>query len=265
MDHIVVCIKQIPDFSKVREVPINPKTGAIMRTGIPSVLNPFDKPAIEEALRLRDTHGGLVTVITMGPPQAGAVLEDALIMGADRAVLLCDPAFAGADTLATSCALAGAITKLQPIDLVVCGQETADSGTGHIAPSLAEWLDLPQITLVRKIEIRDSLVLAERAIEGGYQKIEGRLPLVISVAREINQPRPLRLRDIAMAAAKEITVWNLAYLGLDRDSVGAPGSPTQVPRVFPPAPRQQAEIFAGPPSAAVEALVARLRELRAIQ
>ncbi|MDO8691082.1 MAG: electron transfer flavoprotein subunit beta/FixA family protein, partial [Dehalococcoidia bacterium] len=245
MEHIVVCIKQVPDFSRVREVPINPKTGAIMRAGIPSVLNPFDKHAIEEALRLREALGGRVTAITMGPPQAGAVLEDALIMGADRAVLLCDPAFAGADTLATSCALAGAIRKLQPVDLVVCGQETADSGTGHIAPSLAEWLGLPQITLVRKIEIRDRLVQAERAIEGGYQKIEGGLPLVISVARGINQPRPLRLRDIAAAAAKEITVWNLSDLGLEREAVGAPGSPTQVPRVFPPAPRQQAEILTG--------------------
>jgi len=264
MEQIIVCIKQVPDFSKVPDVPIDPKKGTIRREGIPSILNPPDKNALEEALRLRDSGGGIVTCITMGPPQARAVLQDALVMGADRAVLVSGPALAGADTLSTSYVLAAAIRRLSPFDLVICGRETADSGTGHIAPSLAEWLDLPQITCVRKIEIHGRLLWAQRTIEDGYQEIEGPLPMVLSVTREINQPRPLRLRGVAEAMKKVITTYSPAGLGLEPKNLGLAGSPTQVPRLFPPRPRQEAQVFSGSAAEAVEALVARLRELRAI-
>lgn len=264
LSQIIVCVKQVPDFSRVDRVPLDPRTGAIVRAGVPAFLNPFDRHAVEEALRLREAHGGIVTAVTMGPPQARTALQDTLIMGADRAVLLSDAAFAGADTLATSYVLAQAIRRLGPFDLVICGRETLDSGTGHVAPSLAEWLDLPQITYVRKLEIRGGLLWAQRTVEDGYQEIQGPVPMVISVTKETNEPRPLRLRAVAAAAEKEIAVWGLADLGLERELVGLAGSPTQVPRVFPPEPRPGAEIIDGSPPAAVDALIARLRELKAI-
>ena len=264
MEQIIVCVKQVPDFSRVSQVPVDPRTGAIVRTGVPGILNPFDRHAVEEALRLREAHGGMVTAITMGPPEARTALQDTLIMGADRAVLLGDPAFAGADTLATSYVLAQAIHRLGPFELIICGRETLDSGTGHMAPSLAEWLDLPQITCVRSLEIRPGLLRARRTVEDGYQEIEGPLPMVISVSKEINEPRPLRLRAVAGAAVREIIVWGLADLGLDRKLVGLAGSATQVPHVFPPKPRAGAEMLDGAAPQAVENLVSRLRDLKVI-
>lgn len=264
MDQVIVCVKQVPDPSKMSQVPIDPKTGTILRAGIPSILNPIDKHAVEEALRLREVHGGVVTVISMGPPQARTALEDTLIMGADRAFLLSDPAFAGSDTLATSYALAQAIQRLGTYNLVICGMETSDSGTGHIAASLAEWLDLPQVTCVRKLEIKESRLYAERVVEDGYQEWEATLPAVLSVTKDINTPRAMRLRSVAGAAAKGITTWGVSNLDLDTKLVGLAGSPTQVPRVFRPEPRKQADIIEGPAPQAVDALVARLRELRAI-
>lgn len=261
MDRIIVCIKQVPDFSRVAQVRVDPRTGAIRRGEMPNVLNPFDKYAIEEALRIREAHGGEITVVTMGPPQARVALQDALIMGADGAVLLSDPAFAGADTLATSCVVAQAIRKLAPFDLVLCGRESLDSGTGHMAPSLAEWLSLPQVTFARKLEIQQGRLRAWRTIEDGYQEMECPLPAVVSVTKEINSPRPLRLRGVASAAGKKIAIWGLADLGMDRDLVGLTGSPTQVPRVFAPERRAAAELMDGSVPEAVDGLLARLRGL----
>ena len=264
LSQIIVCVKQVPDFSRVEQVPLDPKTGTILRAGVPAILNPFDKHAVEEALRLREAQGGLVTAVTMGPPQARVALQDTLIMGADRAVLLTDASFGGADTFATSYVIAQAIRRLAPFDLMICGRETLDSGTGHMAPSLAEWLDLPQVTCVSGLRIRERRLRARRTVEDGYQEIETSLPAVISVTKEINSPRPMRLRDVAGAARKDITVWGLADLGLDRETVGLAGSPTQVPRVYPPEPRKGAEIMDGTITQAVESLVSRLRELKAI-
>jgi electron transfer flavoprotein beta subunit len=264
MRQIIVCIKQVPDFSRLPEVPIDSKTGTLIRQGMPSIINPFDRHALEEALRLRQAYGGRVMVISMGPPQAREALQDALIMGADGAVLLTDPAFAGGDTLATAYVLAAAIRKLGPFDLVLCGRETIDSGTGHIAPSLAECLDLPQITYVRRMEVQDGRVLAERTVEDGYQVIEAALPLVISVTKEINVPRPLALRGVGEALKKELAVWGCQELGISPERVGLAGSPTQVPRILPPQPRQGTELLEGSPEEVAEALVARLRELKAV-
>ena len=202
--HILVCIKQVPDPERFDRITLDPATGAINRAGIPPVTNPVDRHAVEEALRIREALGGSVTVLTMGPPQARTCLEDALAMGADRGVLLCDTVFAGADTLATAAVLAAGIRSAGDFDLVLCGNESVDGATGQVPSQLAEALGWPRVTHARKIGFADGgrVALVEREIEGGFLRVEARLPAVIAVVKRINRFRLPTIFGILEAGKK---------------------------------------------------------------
>ncbi len=227
--NIIVCIKQVPDTQQVR---IDPRTGALIREGVPSIVNPEDKNAIEEAVRLRERHGGEVTAITMGPSQAEEALREALAMGADKAILLTDRAFAGADTWATSYALGTAIQKLGNFDLILCGREAIDGNTAQVGPELAEFLDLPQATYVREVEVKAATVRVKRALEDGYELLETKLPALFTVVKDLNVPRLPSMEQIMRAyREKEVIVWNAVDIGAAKDKVGLHGSPTRIKKV----------------------------------
>lgn len=237
---IVVCVKQVPDTTEVK---IDPVTNTLVRQGVPSIVNPFDKNAVEAALQLKEKHGGKVTVITMGPPQAKDALKECLAMGADEALLLSDRAFGGADTLATSHALAAGLKKLGKFDLLICGKQAIDGDTAQVGPEIAEHLGLAQITYVSKIEVEGNTVRVEREHEDGYERIEAEMPLVLTVVKSINEPRFPTVRGTMKANRKEIPTWSAADVEADPKVIGLKGSPTQVKRIFTPKQRTQGEII----------------------
>ncbi|MDA8232876.1 MAG: electron transfer flavoprotein subunit beta/FixA family protein [Magnetospirillum sp.] len=242
--HIVVCIKQVPDSAQIR---VHPVTNTIMRQGVPTIINPFDLFALEEALRLRDRFGGEVTVLTMGPPMAEDSLRKALTFGADRAVLLTDRCFAGSDTLATSYALAAAICKIGETwgvpDFVFTGKQTIDGDTAQVGPGIAKRLGLNQLTYVSRIvevEPSSGRLLVQRRAEGGVQELESRLPALITMLEGTNDIRRGSLDDALRAARAEIVTWNAAAAGIaDLSPCGLRGSPTVVKSVFAPKPRAE--------------------------
>jgi electron transfer flavoprotein beta subunit len=259
---IVVCVKQVPETTDAR---INPETGTLMREGIPSIINPFDMYAIEEGLRLKERLGGEVTALSMGPPQAREALKEAIALGCDRGVLLSDRAFAGADTLATAYTLARAIEKLGGADLILCGKQASDGDTAQVGPGVAEELDLPHATYVRRIAtIADGSIRVERLVEGGVEVVELTLPALLTVVKEINEPRLPSLKGIMRAKRTEVTVWKLDDLGADPARTGSAGSPTEVVKVFTPSLRQHGELLAGSPEEMAAALVERLQAARVV-
>ena len=237
--HIVVCIKQVPDSAQIR---VHPVTNTIMRQGVPTIINPYDLFALEEALRLRDQFGGAVTVLTMGPPMAEESLRKALAFGADRAVLLTDRAFAGSDTLATTFALASAIAKVGETwgkpEIVFCGKQTIDGDTAQVGPGIASRLDLNQLTYVAKVSALDleaGTINVERRAEGGTQLLETKLPVLVTMLEGSNEMRRGSLASALSAAQAEIVVWNAAKAGIeDLQNCGLKGSPTIVKKVFAP-------------------------------
>jgi electron transfer flavoprotein beta subunit len=242
--HIVVCIKQVPDSAQIR---VHPVTNTIMRQGVPTIVNPYDLFALEAALRLRDTEGAVVTVLTMGPPMAEDTLRKALGFGADRAVLLTDRAFAGSDTLATSYALSQAIKRIGevwgPVDIVLTGKQTIDGDTAQVGPGIARRLGLNQVTYTAAItaidEAAGTIALTRRA-EGGVQEITTRLPALITMLEGSNDVRRGSLADVLRAARAEVVVWNAAQAGVeDMSKCGLKGSPTVVKRVFAPTARDE--------------------------
>lgn len=257
--NIAVLIKQVPETTDVK---INGQTNTLVREGVASIVNPFDMYAIEEALRMREQHGGKVTVITMGPPQAEEALRQALALGADEAVLLSDRAFAGADTLATSYTLARAVEKLGGFDLVVCGKQAMDGDTAQVGPEVAENLDIPHVTYVRKIEeLSPAYIRVQRMIEEGYEVVESPLPALITVVKEINEPRMPSIKGMLRAKKAAIVAWTARDLGVDESRVGLAGSPTRVIRIFTPEQRRKGEIIQGATvQDKVRTLVAKLKE-----
>jgi electron transfer flavoprotein beta subunit len=256
--NIVVCLKQVPGTTEVK---IDPETNTLMRGGIENIVNPFDTYALEEGIRLKERCGGKVTAITMGPPQAEEILREAISTGADEAILLSDPAFAGSDTLATSYTLARAIGKIQEYDLVICGRQTIDGDTGQVGPELAEMLDVPFVAYVSQIEEIDSgRMRLQRMVEDGHEVMEMPLPGVITVVKEINVPRLPSLRGLAQAKKATIPVWAAEELGVDRNRVGLSGSATTVIKVFFPQRVHRGEMLEGDPERQIEALVNKLRE-----
>lgn len=254
---IIVLIKQVPGSTEVR---IDPEKHTLIRDSAESIINPFDTYAIEAGVVLKERYGGRVTAISMGPPQAEAALKDALAVGADAAVLVSDKSLAGADTLATSRALAAAVDKVGAVDLIVCGKQTVDGDTGQVGPELAEHLNMPCVTYVRKIvEVEDKTMRAERATEDGYEVVEFELPAVITVGNEINEPRLPSLRGMMAAKKAEIPVWTAADLRIDEEQAGMNGSPTWVIETFTPERVKDGEVFTGPPEEQVEQLVERLK------
>jgi len=256
--NIVVCLKQVPGTTEVK---IDPQTNTLIRQGIENIINPFDTYAIEEAVRLKEKHGGKVTVITMGPPQADAALREAVSLGADEAILLSDRAFAGADTWATAYTLSQALVKIKDYDLVICGRQTIDGDTGQVGPEMAEMLEIPFIAYVSNIEeIKDKYLRVKRMVEEGHEVIEATLPAVITVAKEINVPRLPSLRGIMKSKSAAIQTWGIKELGVDAGKVGLAGSSTQVIKVFFPQRITKAEILEGTLEERVDKLVDRLKK-----
>jgi electron transfer flavoprotein beta subunit len=244
--NIVVCIKQVPDTTDVR---INPETNTLVRDGVVSIINPFDMYAIEEGLRLRERYEGKVTVITMGPPQAEAALRETLALGADEAVLLSDRAFAGSDTLATSYALSMGIKKLGNVDLILCGKQAIDGDTAQVGPGISVWLGIPQATFVKKIDATTEKEVkafrVERMTEEGADVLEIPLPCMISVVKDINEPRLPSLKGMMRSKKAEITKWTADDIKADKKKIGLDGSPTQVVKIFSPPVREGGQVFHG--------------------
>ena len=260
--NIIVCIKQVPDTTDIR---INPETNTLVREGVDSIINPFDLYAIEEGVRIKEEHGGKVTVISMGPPQVEAALRESISLGVDEAIHLCDRAFAGADTWATSYALAKGIEKEGDYDIIICGKQAIDGDTAQVGPGIAIQLDIPQIMYVKKIEkIGDGIIRAQRMPEEGYEVIEGDLPVLISVVKEINEPRLPSLKGKMRAKKAEIVAWTAADIEADEQLIGLNGSPTQVVKIFSPPAREGGEIFQGEPAEMVEQLVEALERQKII-
>ena len=256
--NIVVCLKQVPGTMDVK---IDPQTNNLVRQGTNNVINPFDTYALEEGVRLKERFGGRVTAISMGPPQAEAMLREAISLGADEAILLSDKAFAGADTWATAYTLASAVNKLGQHDLIICGRQTLDGDTGQVGPELAEMLNVPFVAYVSRIEeIGDGQMRVQRLVEDGHEVIGTPLPAVISVVKEINVPRLPSLRGIAKSKSAVIPVWTVPELGVDQSMVGLAGSFTKVIKIFFPQRVCQSEIFQGELENQVECLMSRLRD-----
>jgi len=260
---MIVCIKQVPDTTDVK---IDPKKGTLIREGVPSIINPDDKHAIEEALRLKEKFGGNVTIISMGPPQADDALREALAMGVDEAILLCDRAFAGADTLATSYTLATAIKKIGDYDIILCGRQAIDGDTAQIGPQMAEYLGVPQVTYVRDVKIKGKKLIVERTLEDGYEKIETSLPALITVIKDLNKPRYPSVGGIVEAyREREVKIWTAEDVAADISKIGLEGSPTQVKRTFAPEPKGEGEIISGTGEEAAKTLLQKLRDKNVIR
>jgi electron transfer flavoprotein beta subunit len=259
--HIVVCIKQVPDSAQIR---VHPVTNTIMRQGVPTIINPYDLFALEEALRLRDAFGGEVTILTMGPPSAEDSLRKALTFGADRAVLLTDRVFAGADTLATTYALAAAIRKIGETygkpDVVFTGKQTIDGDTAQVGPGIAKRLGLVQLTYVSLIQALDPQarsIEVHRRAEGGVQVLRSRLPCLVTMLESTNEIRRGSLNDALRAARATIVKWSAVEAGVENIAqCGLRGSPTIVKRVFAPSPRTEKAALVEPgPRTPAEALI----------
>ncbi len=256
--NIIVCIKQVPDTDQVR---IDEKTGTLIRAGVPSIINPDDRNALEEALRLKDEHGAKVTVLTMGPAQAETALKEAIAMGADEAILLSDRKFAGSDTWATSTALAAGIKDIGDYDIIFCGRQAIDGDTAQVGPQIAEHLDIPQITYVQDFKIDGNKVSVKRALEDGYYAIECETPVLVTAISELNEPRYPSINGIVAAHRTEgiIRTASADDVKADETNLGLKGSPTKVSRSFTPEGRSGAgEIFEGEFKNSVKELVVRL-------
>jgi electron transfer flavoprotein beta subunit len=261
--NIIVCIKQVPDTTDVR---INPETNTLIRQGVASIINPFDMYALEEAIRLKEKFGGKTTVITMGPPQADEALRQALSMGIDEAIHLSDRTFAGSDTWATSLVLAKAIAKISQFDLVICGKQASDGDTAQVGPGIATHLNMPQATYVRRIDTvhldtDPKIMVVERLVEEGYEILEIRLPALITVVKEINEPRLPSLRGKMKAKKFEVPVWGSKDLKLDENQIGLKGSPTQVVKIFTPKPKEEGKMLSGEPQETVGQLIKEIKDL----
>ena len=255
--NIIVCIKQVPDTTEVK---IDPKTGTLIREGVPSIMNPDDKGGLELALRMKDEFGAKVTVITMGLPQAEAILRESLAMGADRAIPLTDRRLGGADTLATSYALSGALRELG-YDLVITGRQAIDGDTAQVGPELAEHLDIPQVTYLEDCKFDGNKTLTiKKQLEDGYQMVQVDMPCLVSVLASSYKPRYMTVSGIVECFDKEIETWTVDNIKVEEEKLGKKGSPTNVKKSFAKAVKGQGEVFEVEPEEAVELIVNKLKE-----
>jgi electron transfer flavoprotein beta subunit len=262
--NIIVLIKQVPDTTEVK---LDPKTGNLIREGIESIINPDDRHAIEAALNLKESIGGKITVISMGPPQTIDAISEAMGMGADKGILLSDMAFAGADTWATSYTLGKAIKKVGKYDLILCGRQAIDGDTAQIGPQVADYLNLPQVTYVSKIEkIEKKTIMVIRQLEDGFERVQCTLPALLTVIGELNMPRYPMIGNLVDACKEKapIKVWNAADIGAKANELGLEGSLTHVIKTFAPKFKREGEIIEGDIKEAVNVLVGKLRENRLI-
>ncbi|HWQ10051.1 MAG TPA: electron transfer flavoprotein subunit beta/FixA family protein [Holophaga sp.] len=253
---IVVCMKQVPDTTEVR---IDPATGTLIREGIPSIINPDDKSGLEAALVLKEQEGAHVTVLTMGPPQADAALREALAMGADEAILVSDARFGGADTWATSTTLAAALRKLS-WDLIICGRQAIDGDTAQVGPQIAEHLGLPHVSYVSELEHTGESLVVKRTFEDGYHRIRVKLPCLITALKDMNQPRYMSVAGVFDAFKKEVTLWGLDDIEVDRTQIGLKGSPTRVKKSFTKGAKSAGVVHEVDPKEGARIIVEKLKE-----
>lgn len=263
---VIVCLKQVPDTNEVR---INEETGTLIRDGVPSIMNPDDKNALEEAIKLKDEHGAEVIAVSMGPPQAMDVLREAMAMGADEGVLISDRAFGGSDTWATATIIAAAIEKIGNYDIVFCGRQAIDGDTAQVGPEIAEFLNLPQITYVKDLKVKGSKLEVVRFSEYGEYTFEVEKPVLLTAIKELNTPRYPTIKGIINAygekGSERIKTFGINDLIIDSTQIGLKGSPTNVYRSFVPVKDKHSEIIEG--SSAKEkatTLVMKLSELNLV-
>lgn len=253
---IIVCIKQVPDAKDVR---LDPETNTLAREGVESIMNPYDQHALEEAVKLKEQHGGEVIALTMGPPQAEEMLRLAISCGADKVVLVSDRAFAGADTWATAYTLENALKKIGEYDLILCGKQAIDGDTAQVGPGLATRLGIPFVTCVQKIrEAGDKELVMERMMDDGYDVVAVDFPVLVTVVKDINEPRVPSLKGKMKAKKAEIITLSAEDIGADPACIGLPGSPTKVVDVFPPPARSERSVLEGTIDEQIEQLVDKL-------
>ncbi|RBP43973.1 electron transfer flavoprotein subunit beta/FixA family protein [Garciella nitratireducens] len=255
---IVVCIKQVPDTNEVK---LDPKTGTLIREGVPSIINPDDKAGLEAALRLKDSMGAEVTVLSMGPPQADAALREALAMGADKAILLTDRAFGGADTWATSTTIAAAIKNLE-YDLIITGRQAIDGDTAQVGPQIAEHLHIPNISYAEEIKVEGDYVIVKRQYDDRYHIVKAKIPCLITALSELNEPRYMTPGGIFDAyREKEVINWGLKDITVDQSNIGLKGSPTRVVQSFPKSVKPAGtKVDLGDPEESASYIVEKLKE-----
>ncbi|MEN8906570.1 MAG: electron transfer flavoprotein subunit beta/FixA family protein [Clostridiales bacterium] len=255
--NIIVCIKQVPDTSNVD---INKETNTLIRNGIGSTINPFDVYAVEEGLKIKEKLGGNLTTISMGIKSAEKQLKETTALGVDNTVLLNDKLFAGSDTLATAYILSMGIKKLKTYDLIICGKQAIDGDTGHIGPSLAEKLNIPHLTCVKKIEeFNEKFLICQRMTENGYDVVKMYLPALITVVKDINKPRFPTLKGKMKARNSASTIWDAYDILANREKCGLIGSPTKVLTTYIPKRKSKVEFINGTPKEQAQKLLDKLR------
>lgn len=262
MERIIVCIKPVPDPKEWHRLRMDPEIKTLIREGIPSIINPLDKHALEAALQIKDALGVEVVLLSMAPPFATPLLREALAMGADRAVLLADGTFAGSDTLATARILSAGIRRIGAFDLVLCGNTTLDGSTAQVPSQLAELLGIPNVMHVCRMELTEErdLVITQK-IEHGTVRLEGSPPLLISFNKEANKPRYISFLGILDAEKREISTWGNGELGLEKSSIGLLGSPTKMADILLRQKQRQGERLEGTPEEIAKGLADRIYRL----
>jgi len=261
MLEIFVCIKAVPDPKEADKIKIDPVSKTLARAEVPLVLNPLDKNALEAALQVKEEIEARITIISMGPPEAGKIVKECLALGADQGYLLSDPAFAGADTLATAFTLSKGIEKAGRFDVIFCGMASSDGATEWVGPEIATFLNAPVVTLVEEVIASDGDHWKVKAsLDNGYRLVQVELPAVFTTTRELNTPRTLSFSGIIKARKKEIIQWDLEDLGLDKDSVGLKGSPTRVSDLSILESKRNVEMLMGTRSEKVEQLFLKMVE-----
>ncbi len=259
MFKIIVCVKAVPDPKEACNIKIDPGTKTLMRCDVQIVLNPLDKNALETSLQLKKKLNAHISVLSMGPPEAGNIVKECLALGADEGYLLSDQAFGGADAYATAFTLAGGIRKIGLPDVIFCGMASSDGATEWVGPELSIFLDMPVVTMVRKIVEYDGQWWKLKAsLENGYRLVRVKLPAVLTVTREINRPKTLSFSGIIKARKKQITEWGIDELGLAPESVGLKGSPTIVSDLGIRESKREVEIISGTREEKVDRLIQKL-------
>lgn len=256
---IVVCIKQVPDTNEVR---LDPKTGTLIREGVPSIINPDDKAGLEAALEIKDRNEDVeVVVLTMGPQQADEVLREALAMGADEGILLTDRKFGGADTWATSSTLAAAIEAIPDVDLIITGRQAIDGDTAQVGPQIAEHIGIPNVSYAEDVKLDGDYVIVKRQFEDRYHIVKVKMPCLITCLGEMNEPRYMTPGGVINAYRNgNIKTWTRDDVTIDDSNIGLKGSPTQVFKSFPKALKQPGTVFELDPQESAEKVVEKLQE-----
>jgi electron transfer flavoprotein beta subunit len=259
--NIIVCVKAVPDPKEACNIRIDPTTKTLMRCEVPLVINPLDQHAMEAALQIKEKLDAQITVISMGPPEAGSIVKECLALGADQGFLLSDPAFGGADAFATAYTLASGIEKIGSYDVIFCGMASSDGSTEWVGPEIAVFLNIPVVTMVQEVvEFRGEWWKVKASIENGYRLMQVKLPAVFTVTRELNIPRVLSFSGIIKARKKEINQWALRELGVPAESVGLKGSPTVVSELTTKENKREIEFIIGSREEKAEFLVQKLAE-----